>query len=173
MIKGVPVKLYLTRLHREHVNKFSISPFYSSSQVILPGQVGLIEFLPDQLGIFQISNVGHGFDATLVVVETMEDVRQHYLDKGVKMFALIQSESASRVYPEKSFVVKDVPVKVFNISLTVDHKVSIAPFYVADDINVRRREITSFDFTPDSTGKFTIRNEIHGFTGTLVVEEGR
>ena len=47
-----------------------------------------------------------------------------------------------------------------------------APFYVADDVNVRRREITSFEFTPDSTGEFTIRSEEHGFKGTLVVEEG-
>ena len=39
VLKGIPVKLYLTRLHREHVNKFTISPFYSSSAVILPGEV--------------------------------------------------------------------------------------------------------------------------------------
>ena len=73
-------------------------------------------------------------------------------------------------------MVKDVPVTVFNISLTADHKVSIGPFYVADDIddiNVRPKEITSFDFTPDSTGEFTIRSEIYGFMGTLIVEEGR
>ena len=143
---------------------------FSSS--ILPGEVGLIEFLPDQLGNFKIRNVGHFFEASLVVVETMEDVRQHFLDKGKKMFALIQSVDESRVYPEKSFVVKDVPVKVFNISLTADHKVSIAPFYVAEDTNVRPREITSFDFTPDSTGEFIIRSENREFTGTLIVEEG-
>jgi len=173
VLKDIPVKLYLTRLHREHVNKFTISPFFSSSDVILPGEIGLIEFLPDQLGIFKIRNVGHNFEATLVVVATMEQARQHFVDKGVKMFALIQSVDDSRVFPETSFVVKDVPVKVFNISLTADHKVSIAPFYVADVINVRPREITSFDFTPDSTGEFTIRNEIHGLMGTLIVEESR
>ena len=172
VVKGIPVKLYLTRLHREHVNRFTISPFFSSSEVILPGEVGLIEFLPDQLGNFKIRNVGHFFEASLVVVETMEDVRQHFLDKGKKMFALIQSVDESRVYPEKSFVVKDVPVKVFNISLTADHKVSIAPFYVAEDTNVRPREITSFDYTPDSTGEFIIRSENREFTGTLIVEEG-
>ena len=172
VLKGIPVKLYLTRLHREHVNKFAISPFFSSSAVILPGEVGLMEFLPDELGEFKIRNVGHNFEATLVVLETMADVRQHFVDKGVKMFALIHSVDDSRVFPEISFVVKDVPVKVLNISLTTDHKVSISPFYVPDDINVRLREITSFDFTPDSTGEFTILNEIHGFTGTLIVEDG-
>jgi hypothetical protein len=173
VLRGVPVKLYLTRLHREHVNQFAISPFYSSSEVILPGEIGLIEFLPDELGEFRIRNVGHGFEAKLVVVETMEDVRQHYVDKGVKMFALIQSVDESRIFPEVSFAVKDVPVKVFNISLTEDHQVSIAPFYVVDDINVRHGEITSFDFTPDSTGEFTIRSEMHELVGTLIVEEGR
>ena len=173
VLKGIPVKLYLTRLHREHVNRFTIDPFFSSSGVILPGEVGLIEFLPDQLGIFKIRNVGHNFEATLVVVETMEEARQHFVDKGVKMFALIHSVDDSRVFPDKSFVVIDVPVKVFNISLTADHKVSVAPFYLADDINVRPKEITSFDFTPDSTGEFTIRDETHGFVWTLIVEEDR
>ncbi len=47
------------------------------------------------------------------------------------------------------------------------------PFYVADDVNVRPREIASFDFTPDSTGEFTIRDETQGFMGTLIVEESR
>ncbi|MEE9262694.1 MAG: plastocyanin/azurin family copper-binding protein [Dehalococcoidia bacterium] len=173
VIKGIPVKLYLTRLHREHVNRFTIDPFFSSSEVILPGEVGLIEFLPDQLGKFRIRNVGHGFEATLVVVETMEEARQYFVDKGVKMLALIHSLDDSRIFPEQSFVVKDVPVRVFNISLTADYKVSIAPFYVAEDVNVRPREIASFDFTPDSTGEFTIRDETQGFMGTLTVEEGR
>ena len=173
VLKGIPVKLYLTRLHREHVNQFTILPFFSSSRIILPGEVGLIEFLPDELGSFEIRNIGHGFKATLEVVETMEDARQHFIDKGVKMIALIQSERDSRVFPEASFVVKDVPVKVFNISLTADHMISIAPFYVTDDINVRPREITSFDFTPDSKGEFTILNETQGFVATLIVEEGR
>ena len=172
VLRGIPVRLYLTRLHREHVNRFTISPFFSSSRVILPGEIGLIEFLPDDLGEFKIRNVGHGFEATLVVVESKEEARQHFVDKGVQMFALIQSVNDARIFPEETFVVKDVPVKVFNISLTADHKVSIAPFYVADDINVIRREITSFDFTPDSTGEFTIRNEGQAFVGTLIVEEG-
>ena len=113
VLRGIPVKLYLTRLHREHVNQFAIPPFFSSNQEILPGQVGLIQFLPDELGEFKIRNVGHSFEASLVVVETMADVRQHFLDKGVKMFALIQSDRDSRVFPEKSFVVKDVPVRIF------------------------------------------------------------
>ena len=50
VIKDIPVRLYLTRLHREHVNRFTIEPFFSSSEVILPGEIGVIEFLPDQAG---------------------------------------------------------------------------------------------------------------------------
>ena len=130
VIKDVPVKLYLTRLHREHVNMFTIAPFYSSSAVILPGVIGVIEFLPDQVGEFKVRNVGHGFEATLVVVNSVEDAKQHIVDNGVKMFALIQSLSTSQVYPERSMVVKDVPVKVFNISLTAEHAVSVPPFTV-------------------------------------------
>ena len=164
VIKDVPVRLYLTRLHREHVNRFTITPFYSSSAVILPGVVGVIEFLPDQVGEFKIRNVGHGFEATLGVVNSVEDVKQHMVDRGVKMFALIHSLSTSRVFPERSLVVKDVSVRVFNISLTAEHIVSILPFYGPEDSNVKPREITSFDFTPNSAGEFTIQNETYGFT---------
>ena len=71
VVKDVPVKLYPTKLHREHVNQFAIEPFYRSNNVILPGEIGLIEFVPDQVGEFKIRNVGHGFEATLVVVETV------------------------------------------------------------------------------------------------------
>ena len=70
VLKDIPVIMYLTRLHREHVNRFTISPFYSSSAVILPGEIGVIEFVPDQIGEFKIRNVGHDFEATLIVVET-------------------------------------------------------------------------------------------------------
>ena len=173
VIKEIPVKLYLTRLHQEHINRFTISPFYGSSREILPGEIGVIEFLPDQIGEFKIRNVGHGFEATLVVVETIEDVKRHMVEKGVKMFALIHTADASRVLPQKSLVVKDLPVRFFNIGLTAEAPASILPFYVPEDINVRPGEIISFDFTPDATGEFDIQNERRVITGTLVVEEAR
>ncbi|MCH8206824.1 MAG: hypothetical protein IH956_07440 [Chloroflexi bacterium] len=171
VIKDIPVKLYLTRLHREHVNMFTIIPFYSSSRVILPGEVGVIRFVPNRAGTFSIRNVGHGFEATLVVVQTVEDLKQHMVDRGVKILALIHSVDDSRVFPERSLVVKGVPVKVYNISLTAEQTVSVPPFYSPADANVKPGEITSFDFTPDSTGEFTIQNETYGFTGTLIVED--
>ena len=171
VLKDVPVRLYLTRLHREHVNQFAIEPFYRSNDVILPGEIGLIEFVPDRVGEFAIRNVGHGFEATLVVVETVAELKQLMVDRGVKMFALIQSAGDSRLFPERTLVVKDVPVKVFNISLTEEHSVSVSPFYDPAELNVRPREITSFDFTPNRAGTFAIESAIYGYQGTLVVED--
>ena len=40
-----------------------------------------------------------------------------------------------------------------------------------DDINVKPREISIVEFTPDTAGKFTILHEVHGITGELIVEE--
>ena len=89
------------------------------------------------------------------------------------MFALIHTGDASRVLPQRSLVVKDLPVRVFNIGLTAEARASILPFYVPEDINVKPGEIISFDFTPDATGEFDIQNERREITGTLVVEEAR
>lgn len=67
--KGVPVRLLLRALHREHVNFLSIRPFVRSVSLEPPGKVTVIEFVPNQTGTFKIRNVGHGVEATLVVVE--------------------------------------------------------------------------------------------------------
>lgn len=93
--RGIPVRMYLTRLHREHVNRFAIQPFYSSSEVILPGEIGVIEFLPYQIGEFKIRNVGHDFEATLVVVETEEEAQRLIAERGRQMYALIHSVGLS------------------------------------------------------------------------------
>ena len=163
--------MYLTRLHREHVNKFTIAPFFSSSEVILPGEVGLIEFLPNQVGEFKIRNVGHNFEATLVVVKTKEEAKRRTLERGVQMYSFIHSLDDFRIFPDRLVLQKGIPVRLHNISLTAEHRVSFEPFHVPEDINVRPREISILEFTPDRTGEFTIRHEIHGFTGELVVEE--
>ena len=172
VIKDIPVRLHLTRLHREHVNRFTIEPFFSSSEVILPGEIGVIEFLPDQAGEFKISNVGHSFDATLVVAETQEEANRLAAERGVQMFALIHSIDDFRIFPNELVIQQGIPTTIHNISLIGEHRVSFEPFHVPDDLNIRPREITPIQFTPASTGEFTIRHEIHGFTGSLVVEEG-
>lgn len=67
--KGVPVKLLVTTKAREHVNRISILPWISRSEKLSPGKTTVVEFTPDQTGDFEIRNIGHGFTATLRVVE--------------------------------------------------------------------------------------------------------
>lgn len=170
VLKGIPVKLYLTRLHREHVNQFTIQPFLSSSDVILPGEIGVMEFLPDQTGEFKIRNVGHNFEATLMVVETEEEASQYVTGRGNQMYALIHSVDDFQIFPGQLVLQKDIPVTIHNISLIAEHKVSFNPFFAPDDINIRPKEITAIKFVPNETGEFTIKHELHGFTGKLVVK---
>ncbi len=171
VVRNIPVRMYLTRLHREHVNKFAIEPFYSSSEVILPGEIGVIEFLPEQVGEFKIRNVGHNFEATLIVVDSEEEVRQRISERGVQMYSFIHSLDDFRIFPDSLVVQKGIPVRIHNISLTAEHRVSFEPFHVPEDINVKPKEISIFEFTPDSPGEFKILHEIHGITGQLIVKE--
>lgn len=170
VLKDVPVKLYLTRLHREHVNRFTIQPFFDSSEVILPGEIGVMEFLPDQTGEFKISNVGHNLAATLVVVETEEEASQYIAGRGKQMYALIHSIDDFKIFPDRLVLQKDIPVTIYNISLIAEHEVSFNPFFAPDDINIRPREVTPIEFTPGQTGEFAIKHELHGFTGQLIVK---
>ena len=170
VLKDIPVIMYLTRLHREHVNRFTISPFYSSSAVILPGEIGVIEFLPDQAGEFKIRNVGHNFEATLVVVETEEERKEIIAARGRQMYALIHSVDDFQIFPSQLVIQEGIPTTIFNIGIIAEHEVSFEPFHTPQGLNVRPREITPIDFTPDETGEFTIRHELHGFTGQLIVE---
>ena len=128
VLKDVPVRMYLTRLHREHINRFTIDPFYDSSEVILPGEIGVIEFVPDQVGEFKIRNVGHKFDATLVLVETVEEANRLKLERGRQMVALIHSVDDFRIFPDKLVLVKGLPARIHNISLVAEHQVSFGPF---------------------------------------------
>ena len=173
VLKDIPVRLYLTRLHREHVNRFTIEPFYSSSDVILPGEIGVLEFIPNRVGEFKIRNVGHNCDATLVVVETIEEAKKRIAERGVQIYALIHSLNDLRIFPDRVVVQQGIPATFHNISLTAEHRVSFEPFYVPEDINIRPREITPISFTPDRTGEFSILHEIDGMTGELIVEGNR
>jgi len=170
LLKDIRVRMYLTRLHREHVNRFTITPFYSSSEVILPGEIGVIEFLPDQAGEFQIRNAGHNFGATLVVVETEEERKGKIAARGEQTYALIHSVDDFQIFPGKLVIQEGIPTTIFNIGIITDHQVSLRPFHTPEGINVRHREITQIEFTPDETGEFTILHELHRFTGQLIVE---
>ena len=87
------------------------------------------------------------------------------------MLALVHSIDDFEVFPQTSLVVEGVPGRVFNISLIGEHQVSISPFHSPDGVNVQPGEITSFDFTRDEVGNFPIYHELHGFEGTLIVED--
>ena len=116
VIKDIPVRLYLTRLHREHDNRFSIEPFYSTSEVILPGEVGVMEFVPDRVGEFKIRNIGHGAEADLIVVATAAEARSRIEERGIQMYALIHDVDEFRMYPETLVVQKDIFVAIHNIN---------------------------------------------------------
>lgn len=67
--KGLPVKIYITTTDEEHINRVSIQPFVSSSDLLETGKVTIIKFTPDRVGKFKIRNIGHGFEGTIVVEE--------------------------------------------------------------------------------------------------------
>ena len=172
VLKDIPVRIFLTRLHREHINNFRIDPFYSSSEVFLPGEIGVIEFVPDQVGEFKIRNVGHGNEADLIVVETQQEAREYIEGRGRQTYALIHSVDDFRIYPESLAVQSGIPVTIHNISLIDQHQVSIESYHSPENVNVRPGEVSRFEFTPEESGIFTIRHELHGFTGNLIVDGG-
>lgn len=67
--KGVPVKLLMKALQREHLNQVSIRPFVTNVTLEPPGRVTVIEFVPTTTGTFKIRNLGHDFEGTLIVVD--------------------------------------------------------------------------------------------------------
>ena len=171
VLKDIPVRIFLTRLHREHLNNFRIDPFFSSTKEFLPGEIGVIEFVPDQVGEFKIRNVGHGNEADLIVVETQQEAREYIEGRGKQMYALIHSVDDFRIYPETLVVQSGIPVTIHNISLITEHQVSIESFQTPEDLNVKPKEVSQFKFTPEESGVFTIRHELHGFTGNLIVDD--
>lgn len=170
VLKGVPVRLYFSRLHQEHVNRFTIEPFLDSSDVILPGEVGVLEFLPDEVGVFEINNVGHDFQATLIVVEDEEAARAMLTEPGIQTLALIYRLDDGRIFPGEVVVERGMPIKVYSLGIEADYRVSVPPFYSAEAVNVGMGEINTFEFTPDQAGTFTIRDELHGLEATLIVK---
>ncbi len=66
---GIPLELVISSKQAEHVNRISIQPWVPGSPVILPGSPITLKFTPDMLGEFPIRNIGHGFEAKLIVTE--------------------------------------------------------------------------------------------------------
>jgi plastocyanin domain-containing protein len=171
VVKDIPVRLYVTRFHLEHVNLFTIEPFVKSDSFFFPpGTLGTIEFTPNQAGEFRIVNEGHDFQATLVVASSADEAKSQLTKTGVQEFSLIHDFTNSRLAPARIVVQKGVPVRVYNTGLGGDDKVSIAPFYVPTATNVEPRKITVFEFTPTMVGEFPIGYEKYKLSGTFVVE---
>lgn len=167
---NVPVRLYFSRLHREHVNQFTIEPFFNTSETVFPGEIAVFEFLPDQVGEFKISNVGHGFNATLFVVEDEQAAASIRAEQGVQYFSLIYGGDPPRVVPEEITVQKRIPVKVYLLATDGEHHISVLPFYSAASPNVGLGEITTFEFTPTDSGIYEILDEISGLKARLIVK---
>ena len=170
VIKDVPLKLSMTRLHSEHVNEFTIEPFLFGRAFASPGHVGVERFTPDRTGEFKMQNLGHFFEGDFVVVDSVEEAKKRIAAAGMQEFSLIHDLGGGRLIPGRIVVQKGIPVRIYNTSLKGDDRVSIEPFYAPEEVNVRERKITTFEFIPDTSGEFMIRYENHDFTGVLVVE---
>jgi hypothetical protein len=67
--KGIPVRLRVRALQREHLNQISIRPFVTNVTLEPPGKITIINFIPTQTGTFKIRNLGHDFESAVIVVE--------------------------------------------------------------------------------------------------------
>lgn len=173
VLKGIPVRLHITRLHSEHVNRFSIEPFVRSTAFFRPGTIGVIEFTPDRTGEFRMRNEGHGYEASFTVVDSVQEARARSIEKGLQEFSLIHDFTSSSLSPRRFVVQQGVPVRIYNTGLGGEDRVSIAPFYLPTTTNVQAGKITVFEFTPQMAGEFPITYERSKITGTLVVEGKR
>jgi plastocyanin domain-containing protein len=173
VVQGIPVRLYVTRLHREHINSFSIEPFVRSTAFFPPGTIGVIEFTPDRTGEFVMLNEGHGYRAALSVASSIGEASARSTSTGVQEFALVHDFSGGRLAPQRLVVQRGVPVRIYNTGLGGEDKVSISPFYLPTAANVMQGRITTFEFTPTMAGEFPISYEKGKLSGTLVVEDKR
>ena len=115
-------------------------------------------------------NLGHFFDGDFIVVDSVEDAKTLIAQRGIQEFSLIHDMEAASIISDRIVVQKDIPAKVFNTSLKGDGRVSIDTFYTSEEVNVRERKVTMFEFIPDVAGEFSIRNGDEVVIGTLVVE---
>ena len=169
VVHNVTVRLFVTRLHREHVNRFSIEPFLLSTEFYEPGTMGEEKLTPDRLGDFKMKNEGHGFQGDFIVVATVDEARKLASDRGVQELSIIHDLQGGSMSPSRIEVFKGILVRVYNTSLEGSDRVSIDQLYTPEEDNVKSGEITLFEFTPDTAGEFMIKYVNGGATGTLVV----
>ena len=170
VIEDVPLVLHITRLFREHVNQFQIRPFLQSTNFFPPGTIGVERFTPDESGEFVMLNLGHGHQGRFIVVDSVEDARSYRADAGLQEFAPIHDLDSGTMIPGTIVVQRGIPLKLYHYSLSGTDKVSIEPFYTAEEDNIGSGSVKPMEFTPDVIGEFVIRYENHDATGTLIVE---
>ena len=169
VLRDITVRLFVTRLHREHVNLFSIEPFLVSTDFYAPGTMGVENLTPDRLGEFKMVNEGHGFEGDFIVVATPDDARKLAADRGLQELSIIHGLEGGRMAPSRIEVFQGILVRVYNTSLKGSDRVSVDGLYLPEEDNVKRGEITVFEFMPDTAGEFTIKYRNSKATGTLIV----
>jgi len=169
-----PLRLMVTTDSREHINRLRILPFIASTDVVRVGEILTVEFTPQITGTFQIQNIGHGFTGDIIIVEDEEALVAKVIELGQQAVSLIHSNAQTQIFPSTIRVLRGIPLTLYNISLDDPHWVSIEPWVTApaptEQGNVLPRAVTTFEFTPDDTGSYVIQHSVHGFTGTLIVE---
>ncbi len=172
---GQPLRLLVTTDSREHVNRLRILPFIDATDIVRVGEVMTVEFTPQDVGTYQIQNIGHGFTGDIIIVEDSISVDAKKMELGQQDVSLIHSNAQTQIFPSTIRVLRGIPLTIYNISLDDEHWVSIEPWMTAplsiEQGNVLPRAVTTFEFTPTDTGSYVIQHTIHGFTGTLIVED--
>ena len=166
---NVPVELYAMTTAGEHVNEWQIGPFKLATNM-RPGQVFTFAFTPEQAGEFQVSNVGHNFGAGLMVAADCADMDRLHNEQGFQAFAVIHSPADGLLFPQTITVRLGLPVRLYHISVSGDHRVSIETL-APEAISVDPRVISQMEFNPTEVGEFAIHHLDDSLTGRLVVEE--
>ena len=166
---NTPVELYAVTNALEHVNLWQIGPFRQARDM-RPGQVFTFAFTPEEAGEFQVSNVGHGFGAGLIVAEDCTDMDRLHNEQGFQAFSIIHSLADGLLFPSTITVRRGLPVRLYHISVSGDHRVSIETL-APEAISVDPEAIAQMEFNPTEVGEFAIRHLDDALTGQLVVQE--
>lgn len=167
--QGLPTILYAVTDGLEHVNRWTIGPF-AEAEGMRPGQVFTFAFTPDQPGTFEIFNVGHNFSGKMIVAADCAEADRLRTEQGAQAIALIHSPADSRLFPDPITVRPGLPVRLYNLSVSGDHQVSVEAL-APEPIAVGPRSIAQMEFTPQQVGEFAIRHTDDALTGRLVVRE--
>ena len=115
-------------------------------------------------------NVGHFFDGDFIVADSVADAKSLVAQQGIQEFSFIFDFESGATIPRRVLIQKDIPVQAYQTSLNRDGRVSIEPFYRSEEVNVRKGKISTFEFIPDTSGEFAIRDGNDAVIGMLVVE---